>query len=62
MLALLAECDIWVLPCLYGGESDERVRNMKELIKFQGREELLNKIVEISSLEQLKSMFQKQVL
>ena len=62
MLALLAECDIWVLPCLYGGESDERVRNMKELIKFQGREELLNKIVEISSLEQLKSLFQKQVL
>lgn len=62
MLTLLEECDIWVIPCLYERKSDERIRNMKEFIKFQGREEMLNKIVEISSLGQLESMYKKQVL
>lgn len=62
MLTLLEACDIWVVPCLYKREGDERIENMKELIKFQGREEMLNKIVEISSLGQLKSMYKKQVL
>jgi hypothetical protein len=56
IVKLLEGCDRWLLPKIYRGERLDKIEHVKELIRFQGREALLDKLREVSHPQEILSM------
>ncbi len=61
MISIIEKSDKWILPRLMQNDEDKRVDNLIALLKFQHKEEILNKIVEVSRLDQVSSFYKEQV-
>lgn len=59
VLRLLEECDCWLMPCGESTEREKRVEHVKELVRFEEKEVIISKILEVSRKEQMEDVMKK---
>lgn len=58
MITLLEECDTWIVPNLQDSILDKRIENMEELLRFQHKENLLDKMKMVNNVHQIEGEWQ----
>ena len=61
IITLLHSCDYWVLPYREGELSKCKINNLEQLLKFQGEEELLDKMLRFNVEQRYDEVLKKLV-
>lgn len=59
VLHLLEECDCWLMPCGDNQDRAKKVENVKELVRFEEKEVIMSKILEVSRREHVEEVMRK---